>query len=113
MVDYYHQIQERKRLKMTKTTAYENLSFMKGTSVAVERLFSADKYVMTDRRSRLTPGMFEAIMFLKIFMDGDASVTRQDIATRRVALYLKLKKPVILEPNAVVTGLESPKLRLK
>ncbi|EEY63406.1 uncharacterized protein PITG_15126 [Phytophthora infestans T30-4] len=66
MVDYYYQIQERKRLKMTKTTAYENLSFMKGAPVAVERLFSAAKYVITDRRSRLTPGMFEAILFLKV-----------------------------------------------
>ncbi|EEY55979.1 uncharacterized protein PITG_08728 [Phytophthora infestans T30-4] len=43
MVDFYHQIQERKRLKTTRTTAYENLSFMKGKSVAVERLFSAAK----------------------------------------------------------------------
>ncbi|KAG1687183.1 hypothetical protein DVH05_005350 [Phytophthora capsici] len=42
---------------MIQTTTYEDLSFMKA------------KYVMTDRRSRLTPVMFEAIMFLKVNRD--------------------------------------------
>ncbi|ETL88099.1 hypothetical protein F441_13314 [Phytophthora nicotianae CJ01A1] len=40
---------------MMQTTSNEDLNFLKGTSVAIERLLSSAK---------LTPVMFEAIMFL-------------------------------------------------
>ncbi|KAG6949662.1 hypothetical protein JG687_00014712 [Phytophthora cactorum] len=38
---------------------------MRGTSASVERLFSSAKYVMTERRNRMTPVLFEAMTFLK------------------------------------------------
>jgi hypothetical protein len=36
-----------------------------GSSAEVERLWSVAKYILTDHRKRLTPQLFEALLFLK------------------------------------------------
>lgn len=64
-ISYYQQLQERKRWKLHQVVAYQDLRFMGGASASVECLFSSAKYVMKERRNRMTPVMFEAIIFLK------------------------------------------------
>jgi hypothetical protein len=44
---------------------YVNCDFIYGSSAEVERLWSVAKYILTDQRKRLTPQMFEALLFLK------------------------------------------------
>ena len=46
--------------------AYINLDILPGTSVTCERLFSLAKHVLTDTRKRTSPGLFEALMLLKV-----------------------------------------------
>ncbi|OWZ23187.1 hypothetical protein PHMEG_0001960 [Phytophthora megakarya] len=63
--DYYTHIEDRKRRRLEEKTSYEDLRYMLGTSASVKRGFSMAKGTMTDKRNRISPIMFEALMFLK------------------------------------------------
>ncbi len=43
---------------------YQNLNFIFGSAAKVERLFSMASFVLTRSRKRMTPQLFEAILFL-------------------------------------------------
>lgn len=47
------------------TSPYKNVDFICGSAAEVERLWSVAKYILTDNRSRMTPAMFESLLFLK------------------------------------------------
>lgn len=47
------------------TSPYKNVDFICGSAAEVERLWSIAKYILTDNRSRMTPAMFESLLFLK------------------------------------------------
>jgi hypothetical protein len=48
---------------------YIDCRFILETNNTVERIFSRAKRVLTDARARMTPYMFEVIMFLKMNED--------------------------------------------
>jgi hypothetical protein len=45
---------------------YIDLKVITGTSVSLERSFSAAKHILTDTRKRTAPALFEALLFLKL-----------------------------------------------
>ena len=47
------------------SSPYRNADFICGSAAEVERLWSIAKNVLTNNRSRLTPAMFETLLFLK------------------------------------------------
>ena len=48
------------------SSPYRNVDFICGSAAEVERLWSIAKHVLTNNRSRLTPAMFETLLFLKM-----------------------------------------------
>ena len=62
-----HRIKKRKAglIEADLTSPYKNVDFICGSAAEVERLWSIAKYILTDNRARLTPAMFEALLFLK------------------------------------------------
>ena len=61
-------MQERlsKKRSIVTESKYIDCTFIKRSTAEVERLFSIAKNVMTKNRKRLTPQLFEAILFLKM-----------------------------------------------
>ena len=53
-------------LEITKASPYKNVGFICGSAAEVERLWSICKYILTNVRSRMTPNLFEALVFLKV-----------------------------------------------
>jgi len=53
----------------TDSNRYINVDFIRGSAAEVERLWSAAKRILTDTRSRTTPRLFEAILYLKFNKD--------------------------------------------
>lgn len=52
---------------------YVNCNFIFGSAAQVEWLWSLAKYILTDQRQRMTPLLFESLLFLKVnrrFWDG-------------------------------------------
>ena len=47
------------------SSLYRNADFICGSAAEVEQLWSIAKNVLTNNRSRLTPAMFETLLFLK------------------------------------------------
>ena len=47
------------------TSPYKNVDFICGSALEVQRLWSIVKYILTDKRPRLTAAIFESILFLK------------------------------------------------
>ena len=61
-------------LETSKSNPYKNVDFICGSAAEVERLWSICKYILSNVRSRLTPNLFEALIFLKLNRDyWDAS----------------------------------------
>ena len=56
-------------LERTKASPYKNVDFICGSAAEVERLWSTCKYILTNVRSRMTPNLFEALVFLKVNHD--------------------------------------------
>ena len=56
-------------METTFTGNYKNVDFILGLAAEVDRLWSIARYVITDLRSRLSPVMFEALLFLKVNKD--------------------------------------------
>ena len=56
---------KRRKTEKKQSGEYVNASFIVGTVVAVEQLWSVAKYVLSEHRRRMSPQMFEAILFLK------------------------------------------------
>ena len=53
-------------LEVNLSSPYKNVDFICGSAVEVERLWSLTKNVLTNSRSRLTPVLFETLLFLKV-----------------------------------------------
>ena len=64
--EYYQNLFKRRRLSAEVSNQYIDCSFCVATTNTVERLFSACKHVLTDGRKRMSPIMFEALVFLKV-----------------------------------------------
>lgn len=62
----YFTMMETKRRRLEKKSDYLDCSFLTATSNTVERLFSACRHVLTDCRKKMSPILFEAIMFLRV-----------------------------------------------
>ena len=61
-------------LEKTQASPYINVDYICGSAAEVERLWSLCKYILTNTRSRMTPNLFEALVFLKVNHDHwDAS----------------------------------------
>ncbi len=58
--------QLRKKRKVEEGSTYIDCRFILGSVSEIERMWSRAKYVLSDQRSRLTPELFEAILFLKL-----------------------------------------------
>ena len=56
-------------LERSKSSPYLNVDYICGSAAEVERLWSLCKYILTNTRSRLTPNLFEVLVFLKVNHD--------------------------------------------
>ena len=69
------------------TTKYIFRDFIVGSSAEAERLFSLANFVMAQHRRRMTPELFEAVVFLKVksdYWDAETvSIALTDIRRRR------------------------------
>ena len=63
-LSYFEQL-DQKRRKLNQSSKYIDCSFLVSTSCSAERLFSMAKWVLTNLRHRMSPILFEAILFLK------------------------------------------------
>ena len=53
-------------LENMKASPYVNVDFICGSAAEVERLWSIAKHILSNSRSRMTPHLFEALIYLKI-----------------------------------------------
>lgn len=65
-MSYFQRIQSKRRRLSEAKTSYMDVNFIPATSCTVERLFSLARWVLTVLRKRMSPILFEAILFLKI-----------------------------------------------
>ena len=56
-------------LEKSQASPYHNVNYICGSAAEVERLWSLCKYILTNTRSRMTPNLFEALIFLKVNYD--------------------------------------------
>ena len=49
-----------------KVSPYVNVDFICGSAAEVERLWSIVKHILSNSRSRMTPHLFQALIYLKI-----------------------------------------------
>ena len=56
-------------LERREACPYKNVDFICGSAAEVERIWSICKYILTNIRSRMTPSLFEALVFLKVNND--------------------------------------------
>ena len=56
-------------LEKSRDSPYQNVDYVCGSASEVERLWSLCKYILTNTRSRMTPNLFEALVFLKVNYD--------------------------------------------
>ena len=56
-------------LERSQYSPYQNVDYICGSAAEVERLWSLCKYILTNTRSRMTPNLFEALIFLKVNYD--------------------------------------------
>ena len=56
-------------LENSKAPPYQNVDYICGSVAEVERLWSLCKYILLNTRSRITPHLFEALVFLKVNYD--------------------------------------------
>ena len=54
-------LKKKMKLEKTYTGNYKNVDFILGSAAEVERLWSIERYVITDLRRCLSPVMFEAL----------------------------------------------------
>ena len=50
----------------TKDSPYKNVDFICGSAAEVERLWSIAKHILSNSRARMTPNLFESLVFLKV-----------------------------------------------
>lgn len=63
---YFTKIDHKRRRLAVAKTQFMNCNFIAATSCSVERLFSAARWVLCTLRNRMSPILFEAILFLKL-----------------------------------------------
>ena len=56
-------------LEKSQDSPYQNVDYVCGSAAEVERLWSLCKYILTNTRSRMTPNLFEALVFFKVNYD--------------------------------------------
>ena len=56
-------------LERSKSPTYLNVDYISGSAAEVKPLWSSCKYIITNTRSRLTPNLFEVLVFLKVNHD--------------------------------------------
>ena len=80
---------------------YINANFILGSCAEVERLWSLAKFVLTDERSRMTPQLFEAILFLKVNKDwwGQFEVIEAMRMARAAQRETRLQKRIDEDAN--------------
>lgn len=64
--DYKSRLDRRKRRKIAADSCYRNCDFILGSVAEIERLWSIADIILADTRSRTTPELFEAILFLRV-----------------------------------------------
>jgi hypothetical protein len=64
--DYIQQAIKKHRKTGNTQSSYIDCRFLVATTNTVERLFSTSRSIMTYQRSKMSPIMFEAILFLKV-----------------------------------------------
>lgn len=65
-MSYYERIEAKRRRLSSSSTKYINCKFIPATSCSVERLFSAARWILTCLRKRMSPILFESLLFLKL-----------------------------------------------
>ena len=56
-------------LERSQHSPYQNVDYICGSAAEVERLWSLCRYILTNQRSRMTPNLFEVLVFLKVNHD--------------------------------------------
>ena len=56
-------------LERSQHSPYQNVDYICGSAAEVERLWSLCRYILTNTRSRMTPNIFEVLVFLKVNHD--------------------------------------------
>ena len=65
-ISYYEQLEQKRRKLNTSVSQYKDCRFVPATSSSVERLFSVSRWILTGLRSRMSPILFESLLFLKL-----------------------------------------------
>ena len=91
-------------LESSTLSPYINVDFICGSAAEVERLWSIAKYILSNTRSRLTPNLFQALMFLKINQEywDCRSVQQAYTEARKQAQSDRVKK--MMEEDEEVEG---------
>ena len=91
-------------LESSRLSPYINVNFICGSAAEVERLWSIAKYILSNTRSRLTPNLFQALMFLKINQEywDCRSVQQAYTEARKQAQSERVKK--MMEEDEEVEG---------
>lgn len=64
-MSYFERIQAKRRRLSESKTSFIDVKFIPATSCSVERLFSMARWILTVLRKRMSPILFEALIFLK------------------------------------------------
>lgn len=65
-LSYFERIEAKRRRLSSSVTKYLDCRFIPATSCSAERLFSAARWILTCKRKRMSPILFEALLFLKL-----------------------------------------------
>ena len=65
-LSYCEQLGQKRRKLKASVTQYKDGRFVSATSSSVERLFSVSRWILTRLRSRMSPILFESLLFFKL-----------------------------------------------
>ena len=102
-MSYYEQIQQKRR-KIDQKSKYIDCSFLTATSCSAERLFSMARWFLTSLRHRMSPIMFEAILFLKCNRrHWDLKIVSEALKASPNAKHVEFDNDLFYESFAVET----------
>lgn len=97
---YYERLEAKRRRLEEAPTQYMNSKFISATSSSVERCFSAARWILTCLRKRMSPILFEAILFLKLNRElWDLKLVSSAMRIRPKERYTKLDDDAFYPPT--------------
>ena len=94
-------------LERREASPYKNVDFICGSAAEVERLWSICRYILTNTRSRMTPSLFEALVFLKVNNEYWDSIMVQLAYSKALKEVQSAKVQSMLDDDAEFSDLNS------